>query len=152
MTPIFYRGAHGAIITFDVTNRESFNRATKWFHEMKEFAEGNPRMILVGNKIDLKNREISNEEATNLARQFDCKFYEVSAYLGTNVDVIFNDLAKEIYQQRKRDKHDKRELKIGYDSNGNDDNQNPRNKKLTLNIVNNPDNDAFTTKRKGGCC
>ena len=151
MTPIFYRGAHGAIIAFDVTNRESFNRATKWFQELKEFAEGNPRMILVGNKIDLKNREISNEEATNLARQFDCKFYEVSAFLGTNVDVIFNDLAKEIFQQKKRDKRDKRELIIGNgDSYGNNDNQ--RNKKLTLNIVNNPDNDAFTTKRKGGCC
>jgi GTPase SAR1 family protein len=151
MTPIFYRGAHGAIIAFDVTNRESFNRATKWFQELKEFAEGNPRMILVGNKIDLKNREISNEEATNLARQFDCKFYEVSAFLGTNVDVIFNDLAKEIFQQKKRDKRDKRELIIGSgDSYGNNDNQ--RNKKLTLNIVNNPDNDAFTTKRKGGCC
>ena len=151
MTPIFYRGAHGAIIAFDVTNRESFNRATKWFQELKEFAEGNPRMILVGNKIDLKNREISNEEATNLARQFDCKFYEVSAFLGTNVDVIFNDLAKEIFQQKKRDKRDKRELIIGSgDSYGNNDNQ--RNKKLTLNIVNNPDNDVFTTKRKGGCC
>ena len=52
------------------------------------------------------------EEATDLARRFDCKFYEVSAYLGTNVDVIFNDLAKEIYQQKKKEKHGKRELKI----------------------------------------
>jgi len=152
MTPIFYRGAHGAIITFDVTNRESFNRATKWFQEMKEFAEGNPRLILVGNKIDLQNREISNEEATKLARQFDCKFYEVSAFLGTNVDVIFNELAREIYQQKRKDKQGKRELKIGSDPYPYGNNENQRNKKLTLNIVNNPDNDAFTTKRKGGCC
>ena len=151
MTPIFYRGAHGAIIAFDVTNRESFNRATKWFQEMKEFAEGNPRIILVGNKIDLKNREISNEEATDLARRFDCKFYEVSAYLGTNVDVIFNDLAKEIYQQKKKEKHGKRELKIG-NAEPNEINENHKNKKLTLNIVNNPDNDAITSKRKGCCC
>ena len=152
MTPIFYRGAHGAIIAFDVTNRESFNRATKWFQEMKEFAEGNPRLILVGNKIDLQNREISNEEATKLARQFDCKFYEVSAFLGTNVDVIFNELAREIYQQKRKDKQGKRELKIGSDPYIYGNNENQRNKKLTLNIVNNPDNDAFTTKRKGGCC
>lgn len=152
MTPIFYRGAHGAIIAFDVTNRESFNCATKWFQEMKEFAEGNPRLILVGNKIDLQNREISNEEATKLARQFDCKFYEVSAFLGTNVDVIFNELAREIYQQKRKDKQGKRELKIGSDPYPYGNNENQRNKKLTLNIVNNPDNDAFTTKRKGGCC
>ena len=49
--PIFYRGAQGAVVIFDVRNRETFERATRWFHELSEFAEGNPSMILVGNKI-----------------------------------------------------------------------------------------------------
>ena len=151
MTPIFYRGAHGAIIVFDVTNRDSFNRASKWFKEMKDYAEGNPQIILVGNKIDLKNREISSEEATNLARQFDCNFYEVSAYLGTNVVEIFNVIANAIYQHRKKEKHEKRELKIG-NAEENGLGETPKNKKLTLNIVNNPDNANVSTKRKGACC
>ena len=36
LAPIFYRGTHGAVIIFDVTNRDTFQRATKWFGELKE--------------------------------------------------------------------------------------------------------------------
>ena len=97
MAPIFYRGAQGAVVIFDMTNRETFKRATKWFHELKEFAEGNPKMILVGNKIDLPNKAISNEEANDLARKYGCNFLEVSALLGINVDEIFRSLANSIY-------------------------------------------------------
>ena len=39
MAPMFYRGAQGAVVIFDVTKRETFNRATKWFDELKNFAE-----------------------------------------------------------------------------------------------------------------
>ena len=107
LAPIFFRGAHGALIIFDVTNRETFNRATKWFKELKEFAEGNPKIILVGNKIDLPNRVITNEEATKLAREYDCNFLEVSAKVGTNVNEIFNSLTSSIYQARKKHKSEK---------------------------------------------
>ena len=91
--PIFYRGAHGAVVIFDVRNRQTFERATRWFHELSEFAEGNPSMILVGNKIDLPDRTITKEEAVDLANKYNCKFLEVSAFLGTNVNEIFNEIA-----------------------------------------------------------
>ena len=39
MAPIFYRGAQGAVVIFDVTNRETFKRAQKWFKELNEYAE-----------------------------------------------------------------------------------------------------------------
>ena len=101
MAPIFYRGAQGAVVIFDVTNRETFKRATKWFSELSEFAEGNPKIILVGNKIDLPNRVITNDEATALANKYKCNFLEVSALLGTNVNEIFNSLTLAIYQGTK---------------------------------------------------
>ena len=101
MAPIFYRGAQGAVVIFDVTNRETFNRATKWFSELNEFAEGNPKIILVGNKTDLPNRVITNDEATALANKYKCNFLEVSALLGTNVSEIFNSLTLSIYQANK---------------------------------------------------
>ena len=143
MAPIFYRGAQGAVVIFDVTNRETFNRATKWFKELNEFAEGNPKIILVGNKIDLPNRVISNEEATALAQKYNCNFLEVSALLGTNVNEIFNSLALSIYQGRK--KMVEENGKEGYNYNYGTS----RGKKL--NIVTNTDNIA-TANRKGGCC
>ena len=146
MAPIFYRGAHGAVVIFDVTNRETFKRATKWFHELSEFAEGNPKIILVGNKIDLPNRVVSNEEATALANKYKCNFLEVSALLGSNLNEIFNSLATAIYQgSNKMDK----EIDNSLGDNNNISYGNSRGKKL--NIVSNIDNSA-STNRKGACC
>ena len=144
MAPIFYRGAQGAVVIFDVTNRETFNRATKWFKELSEFAEGNPKIILVGNKIDLPNRVISNEEASSLAHKYRCNFLEVSALLGTNVNEIFNSLALSIYQGRKKMAEEN-----GKEGDNNNSDGTSRGKKL--NIVTNTDNLA-TANRKGGCC
>jgi len=144
MAPIFYRGAQGAVVIFDVTNRETFNRATKWFKELSEFAEGNPKIILVGNKIDLPNRVITNEEASSLAHKYRCNFLEVSALLGTNVNEIFNSLALSIYQGRK-----KMAEELQKEGDNNYTYGTSRGKKL--NIVSNTDNLA-TANRKGGCC
>ena len=150
LAPIFFRGAQGAVIIFDVTNRETFNRATKWFNELKEFAEGNPKIILVGNKIDLPNRVITNEEATKLAREYNCKFFEVSALLGTNVNEIFYALTDLIYQQRKSDKKNKMDNFEGNSSNTNTNYGSNRNKKLKIDIM--PENYQATSNRKGSCC
>lgn len=148
MAPIFYRGAQGAVVIFDMTNRETFKRATKWFHELKEFAEGNPKMILVGNKIDLPNKAISNEEANDLARKYGCNFLEVSALLGTNVDEIFRSLANSIYQSRLENKSEKMKYR---EENENINYGNQRNRKL--NITNTGiDNVKISVDRKGSCC
>jgi small GTP-binding protein len=146
LAPIFYRGAQGAVIIFDVTNRETFNRATKWFNELSNYAEGKPKIVLVGNKIDLPNREISNEEASKLATKYNCFFIEASAYTGKNVDEIFHSLATLIYQEEKK-------AKIGSQNIYSDINGNlAKKKKLTLNIVNNNEVNSVVSKRKGGCC
>jgi small GTP-binding protein len=149
MAPIFYRGAQGAVVIFDVTNRETFKRAQKWFKELNEYAEGNPKIILVGNKIDLPNREITNEEATALAQQYKCNFLEVSALLGTNVNEIFNSLALSIYQGKKNSSqnYEKEFGESNYSNNTN--NTNTRGRKF--NIVTNNENMA-TANRKGSCC
>ena len=145
MAPIFYRGAQGAVVIFDVTNRETFKRATKWFHELNEFAEGNPKIILVGNKIDLPNRVITNEEATSLANKYNCNFLEVSALLGTNVTEIFNSLTTAIYEGNKKKKQEiENDLSDNNVSYGN-------NRRQKLNIVSNIDNTA-SANRKGSCC
>jgi len=144
MAPIFYRGAQGAVVIFDVTNRETFNRATKWFKELSEFAEGNPKIILVGNKIDLPNRVITNEEASSLAHKYRCNFLEVSALLGTNVNEIFNSLALSIYQGRKK-------MAEEFQKEGDNNYTYGTNRGKKLNIVSNTDNLA-TANRKGGCC
>ena len=146
MAPIFYRGAQGAVVIFDVTNRETFNKATKWFKELNEFAEGNPKIILVGNKIDLPNRIISNEEASSLAHKYNCNFLEVSALLGTNVNEIFNSLATSIYQGRKKIETQENNNFLS-DNNNNYGNSRGRKLNITSNTYN-----SSTQDRKGSCC
>ena len=147
LAPIFYRGAQGAVIIFDVTNRETFKRATKWFSELSEFAEGNPKMILVGNKIDLPNRVISNEEATNLAREYNCNFLEVSAFTGSNVEQIFISLTSSIYKSKQKNKVEKMDY---FEENNNTQHGNSRSKKLKIGAT--PQNIGISESRKGSCC
>ena len=144
MAPIFYRGADGAVVIFDVTKKETFNRATKWFHELKEFAEGNPKIILVGNKIDLTNRQVTKEEAISLAQQYNCNFLEVSALLGTNVNEVFNSLTLDIYNGK-----GKKSLEISNEHEVENGRKKSKNKKLS--IVANNDN-LPSSSRKGSCC
>lgn len=74
----YYRGAHGIIITYDVNEEESFQNITKWYDEIKHYAN-HPVLMLVGNKTDLGKREISPEMGKNLASQMGCGWAEVSA-------------------------------------------------------------------------
>ena len=145
MAPIFYRGAQGAIVIFDVTKKETFNRATKWFHELNEFAARTPK-ILVGNKIDLPNREVSNEEAIALAQKYNCNFLEVSALLGTNVNEIFNSLTLSIYQEKAK--------KLTETSNNSNENNNTyrNSRSRKFNIVANNDNLATINRNGSSCC
>ena len=148
LAPMFYREAQGAVIIFDVTNRETFKRAIRWFSELHEFAEKNTKAILVGNKIDLPNRVITNEEATELARKYNCNFLEVSAFLGTNVNEIFNMLTMDIYQQHKSS-HKKGTMEINEES-GNANYGNTRSKRLK--IDSNTQSRGASAKKKDSCC
>ena len=63
MTSSYYRGAHGIIIVYDVTNRDSFDNVRQWMTEIERFATENVNKLLIGNKCDLEEkREVSYEE------------------------------------------------------------------------------------------
>lgn len=100
MAPMFYRDADGAVLVFDFTRRESFNLAGKWFQELREYTKNNTQIILVGNKTDLNNPEVTNDEARELAKTYGGVFLPVSALNGTNVDGVFQTLSLNIYHTR----------------------------------------------------
>ncbi len=55
-------------------------------------------MVLVGNKLDMaQNRQVSNEEAKELANKYELRYFETSAKDNTNVDEVFMDVAMHIY-------------------------------------------------------
>ncbi|MDH5404149.1 MAG: GTP-binding protein [Candidatus Heimdallarchaeota archaeon] len=94
---MFYRGTRGAIITFDLTNYESYSNVEMWINELRKNVK-NPELVLVGNKNDLESdREISKNEGDLLAQNLNCKLYvETSALTGDNVEEVFVTLGKSI--------------------------------------------------------
>lgn len=91
VVPMYCRQASIAIIVFDVTKKETFERVNDWITFVRENA--NPAFVLIGNKIDLADdREVSKDEGEQLAESIGCKYVEVSAYTKEGM----SDLVQEI--------------------------------------------------------
>ncbi|KRX00474.1 P-loop containing nucleoside triphosphate hydrolase [Pseudocohnilembus persalinus] len=99
MANIFYKGAVGALITYDITDRESFEKIDKWYQELKTYSEKNFIVImLVGNKSDMNDkRQVSKDEGVKWAEQNKMGFFETSAKDGSNIEFTFQKLIEQIY-------------------------------------------------------
>lgn len=118
LTSSYYRGAHGIIIVYDVTNKESFDNVRQWMQEIEKFASENVNKLLVGNKSDLEEqREVSYEEGVELAKKFDVPFLEVSAKNAIHIEDTFTTMATEIQARFLKEKtksgKDKRDFMFG---------------------------------------
>ena len=69
ITSAYYKGAKGAMIVYDITRRDTYNAVEKWYEEVKEFADKNISVMLVGNKSDLTLlRNVETHEVMNKAK------------------------------------------------------------------------------------
>jgi len=99
ITSAYYRGAVGALLMYDITKYQTFANVEKWFEELRNNAESNIVVMLVGNKSDLKPlRAVSQEEATAFAEKHGIAFIETSALDSSNVELAFHKVITEIYQ------------------------------------------------------
>ena len=66
---VYFKGAHGALVVYDISNKESFENLKKWINNLKQHvSEVETEILIVGNKVDLEHkREISYEEAKEFA-------------------------------------------------------------------------------------
>lgn len=99
VTAAYYRNATGALIVYDVTNRDSFENCAKWLKELRTHADSSIVAMLVGNKCDLKHKQaVDVEDAKDFAEDNNLAFIETSAYDATNVDLAFETSLIEIYR------------------------------------------------------
>lgn len=99
---MFYRGSKGALVIFDLTNKDSFKEAETWLMEAKN-KEKDQLFILVGNKNDLKNRAVSTEEGKKMAKKLKCiNYIETSALSGDFVDEAFTMLGTKLLLKSKK--------------------------------------------------
>ena len=93
ITQNFYRNADGIIFVFDVTKTETFNHIKDWLLDA-QVEDSDIKRILVGNKTDLaENRVIDKTKMESFAETKKMKSFETSAKNGSNVDLIFTEIA-----------------------------------------------------------
>ncbi|KAL7055610.1 hypothetical protein AAHC03_023027 [Spirometra sp. Aus1] len=104
ITRSYYRNAVGALLVFDITNRESFSHISGWFEDAAMNMKcRSPSFVLVGQKSDLSAaREVPALEAECLAQRLgDYQYVETSALTGANVEQVFLLLAESVYSKMK---------------------------------------------------
>jgi len=101
ITSAYYRGAHGIIMVYDVTNYESFEHVEEWLNEVNRHASESTLKLLVGNKADLADdKKVETEEAETFAKNLNISFLETSAKNATNVEAAFLTMAKQLIQAK----------------------------------------------------
>ena len=93
----YYRGAHGIILIYDVTNRKTFENIRKWLYQINEETSGKISILLIANKIDcVESRQVTKEEGKQMAKNNGLPIFEASAKDSTNVNESFQYLIEKI--------------------------------------------------------
>ena len=130
----YYRGAHGILLIYDITDKDSFKSLQNWLIEIEKNAHKNVVKVLIGNKCDLDDkRVISYSQGKEFADSYGLKFIETSAKKNSNVNEAFELLSRELINSNV-------EKKIG---------KNKETKKVTYSNAENLD---INQKKKKGCC
>lgn len=118
ITSAYYRGAVGALIVYDISKSTSYENCNHWLTELRENADDNVAVGLIGNKSDLSHlRSVPTDEAKNFALENQLLFTETSALNSENVDQAFRELITAIYQMVS-----KHQVDLGGDNNGSNNN------------------------------
>jgi Ras-related protein Rab-11A len=99
ITSAYYRGAVGALLVYDITKHVTYENVERWLKELRDHADSNIVIMLVGNKSDLKHlRGVSTDDAQAFAEKEGLSFIETSALESTNVEKAFQRILTEIYR------------------------------------------------------
>ena len=118
MTKTQLIGTHGVILIYDITDRNSFESVRNRMIQIELIADKSLKRVLIGNKCDEPNREVSEEDGKKFADKHNIGFFETSAKTGKNVNEVFYYLVEEILKDDEIIK--KEEIKL---SNKNDNNK-----------------------------
>lgn len=113
ITSAYYRGAVGALLVYDISKHQTYDNVTRWLKELRDHADSNIVIMLVGNKSDLRHlRAVPTEDAKQFASKWaliqgciqmgyrrlirigdnNLSFIETSALDASNVELAFQNI------------------------------------------------------------
>lgn len=98
VTKSYYRGAAGALMVYDITRRQTFTHLGTWLTDCRHLTNPNTVIMLIGNKLDKQEREVSYEEASRFAEENGLIYIETSAKTGEGVEDAFLTTARKIFE------------------------------------------------------
>ena len=124
LTKGFFRNAEGVMLVYDVTNSETYENLKYWMQSIKNNL-GNSiddiPIIIIGNKIDCQEREVSVEEAENFWKEQGFSYFETSAKTGENIEKTIKFLVKRVINVKEGNKDENKDftksIKIDKDDN-----------------------------------
>ena len=86
------------IITFDLTNQESFENVKTWINSIYKQADPSIAKVLVGNKLDLESeRVVSKNEGRKIAQEHGMEYFETSAKDDINIQEVMLHIMDKVY-------------------------------------------------------
>ena len=93
ITSAYYRGAVGALLVYDISKHVTYENVVRWLKELRDHADSNIVIMLVGNKSDLRHlRAVPTDEAKQFAQENSLFFIETSALDASNVELAFQNI------------------------------------------------------------
>ena len=92
----YYRGAHGVILVYDITDLNSFTNLEYWLNEITTHSNTNISKLIIGNKCDSQNRNVTKEEGKLFAEKNNIDFIETSAKTAENLNEAFKKLTQNL--------------------------------------------------------
>ena len=106
ITQSYYRSADAIVLVYDIGLASSFRNLSEWLQEVERYSGNSVHRILIGNKCDRTDREITEDLGQQFAKENGMPFLETSAKNSDNIDELFLQLAKTL-----RDLHVDKKLK-----------------------------------------
>ena len=91
---VYYRDASAAILVYDITDRDSFDKVQTWVEELRLYLPKDTPIAIAGNKFDLPNRQIDQDEAEEYANSINGAHFDTSAKTGKGIDDLFIAITK----------------------------------------------------------
>lgn len=134
--PIYYRDSNGAILVYDITDEDSFQKVKSWVKELRKMLGNDICLCIAGNKIDMeKDRHVAVAEAEVYAASVGARHFHTSAKLNKGIEEMFLDLSKGMIEKA-----------------GNDTVSRPAGKNTRKSVVVVDDNAGTQQTSSGGCC